>query len=257
MPSPRGLSHTSIAGPFRRTCISINSTACYNQTLNDRRRNDRRLLQNFPRGREAVFTVCAIAKRVIGDLEERSVGDQRDRFAQFATTIFLENRLTASRNRQWVMIGSLEHRASILGNFLLAAPLPLPRCAVVMSGNIRRLYVGCAPQIDRAGRQTITIIYLVWFVLPAGNDSRRRLVEFVGGFNFVKMVHEGRWEKGKERWRTWASFDRGSWITMDILDLIERRNIIWVSTNSLSLFSFSRTIHHSRDPLIFMRKRRL
>lgn len=100
MPSPRGLSHTSIAGPFRRTCISINSTACYNQTLNDRRRNDRRLLQNFPRGREAVFTVCAIAKCVIGDLEERSLGDQRDRFAQFATTIFSENRLTASRNRQ-------------------------------------------------------------------------------------------------------------------------------------------------------------
>lgn len=34
-PSPRGLSHTSI-GPFRRTCISINPAACYNQTLNGR-----------------------------------------------------------------------------------------------------------------------------------------------------------------------------------------------------------------------------
>ncbi|KYN22919.1 hypothetical protein ALC57_04702, partial [Trachymyrmex cornetzi] len=51
-PSPRGLSHTSI-GPFCRTCISINSPACYNQTLNGRL-DDRCLLQNFPRGKQCL-----------------------------------------------------------------------------------------------------------------------------------------------------------------------------------------------------------
>ncbi|EGI63706.1 hypothetical protein G5I_07944 [Acromyrmex echinatior] len=51
-PSPRGLSHTSI-GPFCRTCISINSPACYNQTLNGRL-DDRCLLQNIPRGKQCL-----------------------------------------------------------------------------------------------------------------------------------------------------------------------------------------------------------
>ncbi|KYN39338.1 hypothetical protein ALC56_06264 [Trachymyrmex septentrionalis] len=51
-PSPRGLSHTSI-GPFYRTCISINSPACYNQTLNGRL-DDRCLPQNFPRGKQCL-----------------------------------------------------------------------------------------------------------------------------------------------------------------------------------------------------------
>ncbi|KYQ48454.1 hypothetical protein ALC60_12510 [Trachymyrmex zeteki] len=51
-PSPRGLSHTSI-GPFCRTCISINSPACYNQTLNGRL-DDRCLLQNFPRRKQCL-----------------------------------------------------------------------------------------------------------------------------------------------------------------------------------------------------------
>lgn len=98
---------------------------------------------------------------------------------------------------------------------------------------------------------------MVRFVLPAGNDSRRRLVEFVGGLISLKWSTKVRRSTREGETATCLSSDRGSWIMTDILDLTEQRSIIWVSTNSLSLFSFFRTIHHSRDPLIFMWKRRL